>query len=78
MFRADVAASRAHFSGSLLRRILREVFIADSIRWLSALMVSSRQKGPSIGAECLGKLNATAVAERIGGRLFLDTQSAGN
>jgi hypothetical protein len=78
MFRDDVAASGAHFSGSLLRRISREVFIADSIRWLSAMKESSRRKRPPIGAERLGMLNATAVAERFGGRLFLTLQSAGS
>jgi hypothetical protein len=42
------------------------------------MKVSSRRKRPAIGAERLEMLNATAVAERLGGRLFLNKQSAGS
>src|ERR1700722_19736674 len=77
MFRDRMAASSACLSGSLLQRILCQIFIADSIRWLSTMGVSSRWKTAADRDQTPSDACANAAAEGLGSRLFLDAQSAG-
>src|SRR5450759_4755486 len=70
MFRNRQAVSWPACSGSLVRRILDVVFIADSIRWLSTMEVSSRWKRPANQGCTPGNAYATAAAGRGSAAVF--------
>src|SRR3982074_2106485 len=51
-------------------RIPEDLFIADSIRWLSRMGVSSRRKRPVTKAKCRGTACSIAAAEELGSRVY--------